>query len=51
VTLLGQNVNAWRGTIDGAPADFAELLYFVSEIPASSGSATRLRIRASSRSA
>jgi len=36
VTLLGQNVNAWRGTIgkmsDGAPADFAELLYFVSEI-------------------
>jgi tRNA-2-methylthio-N6-dimethylallyladenosine synthase len=33
VTLLGQNVNAWRGTIDGAPADFAELLYFVSEIP------------------
>jgi tRNA-2-methylthio-N6-dimethylallyladenosine synthase len=33
VTLLGQNVNAWRGTIDGAPADFPELLYFVSEIP------------------
>jgi tRNA-2-methylthio-N6-dimethylallyladenosine synthase len=33
VTLLGQNVNAWRGTIDGAPADFSELLYFVSEIP------------------
>jgi tRNA-2-methylthio-N6-dimethylallyladenosine synthase len=33
VTLLGQNVNAWRGTIDGTPADFAELLYFVSEIP------------------
>ena len=32
VTLLGQNVNAWRGTIDGAPADFAELLYFVNEI-------------------
>ena len=36
VTLLGQNVNAWRGRIgdmsDGAPADFAELLYFVSEI-------------------
>jgi tRNA-2-methylthio-N6-dimethylallyladenosine synthase len=23
VTLLGQNVNAWCGTIDGAPADFA----------------------------
>jgi len=33
VTLLGQNVNAWRGEIDGAPADFAELLYFVSELP------------------
>jgi tRNA-2-methylthio-N6-dimethylallyladenosine synthase len=33
VTLLGQNVNAWRGTIDGASADFAELLYFVSELP------------------
>ena len=33
VTLLGQNVNAWRGTIDGAPADFAELLYFIGELP------------------
>jgi len=33
VTLLGQNVNAWRGTIDGQPADFAELLYFLNEIP------------------
>jgi len=33
VTLLGQNVNAWRGTIDGAQADFAELLFFVNEIP------------------
>jgi len=32
VTLLGQNVNAWRGTIGGARADFAELLYYVSEI-------------------
>ena len=32
VTLLGQNVNAWRGEIDGAPADFAELLRYVSEI-------------------
>jgi len=36
VTLLGQNVNAWCGTIgemrDGAPADFAELLYYVNEI-------------------
>ncbi len=33
VTLLGQNVNAWRGTIDGRPADFAELLYLINEIP------------------
>jgi len=39
VTLLGQNVNAWRGevestTAEGGPAraDFAELLYFVNEI-------------------
>ena len=34
VTLLGQNVNAWRGTIDGAAADFAELLRYVHEIEA-----------------
>jgi tRNA-2-methylthio-N6-dimethylallyladenosine synthase len=32
VTLLGQNVNAWRGAIDGAAADFAELLRYVAEI-------------------
>jgi tRNA-2-methylthio-N6-dimethylallyladenosine synthase len=40
VTLLGQNVNAWRGEIGkmsgemsaGAPADFAELLHYISEI-------------------
>jgi tRNA-2-methylthio-N6-dimethylallyladenosine synthase len=32
VTLLGQNVNAWRGTIAGAGADFAELLHYVAEI-------------------
>jgi tRNA-2-methylthio-N6-dimethylallyladenosine synthase len=32
VTLLGQNVNAWRSTIDESTADFAELLAFVSEI-------------------
>jgi tRNA-2-methylthio-N6-dimethylallyladenosine synthase len=32
VTLLGQNVNAWRGDIDGAAADFAELLRYVAEI-------------------
>jgi tRNA-2-methylthio-N6-dimethylallyladenosine synthase len=32
VTLLGQNVNAWRGVIDGAPADFAELLAYACEL-------------------
>ena len=32
VTLLGQNVNAWRGEIDGAARDFAELLFYVNEI-------------------
>ena len=32
VTLLGQNVNAWRGDIDGEPADFAELLRYVAEV-------------------
>jgi tRNA-2-methylthio-N6-dimethylallyladenosine synthase len=32
ITLLGQNVNAWRGTINGAPADFAELLYYLCEM-------------------
>src|SRR5688572_31115063 len=32
VTLLGQNVNAWRGEIDGRPADFAELLFYVNEL-------------------
>ena len=32
VTLLGQNVNAWRGAIDGERADFAELLYFVASL-------------------
>jgi tRNA-2-methylthio-N6-dimethylallyladenosine synthase len=32
VTLLGQNVNAWRGVIDGERADLAELLYFVAEL-------------------
>jgi tRNA-2-methylthio-N6-dimethylallyladenosine synthase len=32
VTLLGQNVNAWRGAIAGAQADFAELLYYLDEI-------------------
>ncbi|MCC6212512.1 MAG: radical SAM protein, partial [Burkholderiales bacterium] len=28
VTLLGQNVNAWRGVIAAAPQDFAELLFY-----------------------
>jgi tRNA-2-methylthio-N6-dimethylallyladenosine synthase len=32
VTLLGQNVNAWRGEIAGAAADFSELLRYVCEI-------------------
>jgi tRNA-2-methylthio-N6-dimethylallyladenosine synthase len=33
LTLLGQNVNAWRGAIDGQAADFAELLFFIDGIP------------------
>ncbi len=33
VTLLGQNVNAWRAAIGGADADFAELLHYLSDIP------------------
>jgi tRNA-2-methylthio-N6-dimethylallyladenosine synthase len=33
VTLLGQNVNAWRAEIDGRDGDFAALLAFVCEIP------------------
>ena len=33
VTLLGQNVNAWRGEIGGEPvADFAELLRYAAEL-------------------
>jgi len=32
VTLLGQNVNAWRGAIGGEPGDLAELLRYVAEI-------------------
>ena len=32
MTLLGQNVNAWRGEIDGEAADFAELLYLLNEV-------------------
>jgi tRNA-2-methylthio-N6-dimethylallyladenosine synthase len=34
ITLLGQNVNAWRGRLpDGEVADFALLLEYVAEIP------------------
>ncbi len=34
ITLLGQNVNAYRGaTHDGGAADLADLLYHVAEIP------------------
>ncbi|MDE2479811.1 MAG: tRNA (N6-isopentenyl adenosine(37)-C2)-methylthiotransferase MiaB, partial [Betaproteobacteria bacterium] len=33
VTLLGQNVNAWRAEVDGLPGDFALLLEYVAEIP------------------
>jgi tRNA-2-methylthio-N6-dimethylallyladenosine synthase len=32
VTLLGQNVNAWGGSIGGTSADFAELLRYVAEL-------------------
>ncbi|MGH8744938.1 MAG: tRNA (N6-isopentenyl adenosine(37)-C2)-methylthiotransferase MiaB, partial [Burkholderiales bacterium] len=34
VTLLGQNVNAWRGEIEGEQADFTELLRYLTEIEA-----------------
>ena len=34
VTLLGQNVNAWRGEIEGETADFAELLRYVAHVDA-----------------
>jgi tRNA-2-methylthio-N6-dimethylallyladenosine synthase len=41
VTLLGQNVNAWRGEIgetrgemrEGERADFSELLFYINEVP------------------
>ncbi len=33
VTLLGQNVNAWRAPVGGETGDFAELLHFVAELP------------------
>jgi tRNA-2-methylthio-N6-dimethylallyladenosine synthase len=33
VTLLGQNVNAWRAPVGGETGDFAELLHFIAELP------------------
>jgi tRNA-2-methylthio-N6-dimethylallyladenosine synthase len=33
VTLLGQNVNAWRGAVGSQAADFATLLEYVAEVP------------------
>ncbi len=32
VTLLGQNVNAYRGAMDGAPADLATLIHHVAAV-------------------
>src|SRR5258705_6156617 len=53
VTLLGQNVNAYLGKMGETAeiADFALLLEYVAEIPASPASATRPATRTSSRSA
>ncbi len=33
ITFLGQNVNAYRGEIDGDHADLAELLHYAAEVP------------------
>ncbi|NJN52805.1 MAG: tRNA (N6-isopentenyl adenosine(37)-C2)-methylthiotransferase MiaB [Gammaproteobacteria bacterium] len=33
ITFLGQNVNAYRGAIDGGEADLAELLAYAAEVP------------------
>src|SRR5258708_19683937 len=33
VTLLGQNVNAWRGRIEGESPDFSELLFYINQVP------------------
>jgi tRNA-2-methylthio-N6-dimethylallyladenosine synthase len=33
ITFLGQNVNAYRGEIDGDRADLAELLHYAAEVP------------------
>ena len=32
INLLGQNVNSYRGAIDGDQADLAELIYYVAEV-------------------
>ena len=46
VTLLGQNVNAYRGPMaDGAAVDLATLIHHVARVPASSASASPPRIR------
>lgn len=33
ITLLGQNVNAWHGTLEGVPVHFADLLDYVADMP------------------
>ncbi len=33
ITFLGQNVNAYRGEIDGDHADLAELLHYAADVP------------------
>ncbi|MDP6376110.1 MAG: tRNA (N6-isopentenyl adenosine(37)-C2)-methylthiotransferase MiaB [Pseudomonadales bacterium] len=33
INLLGQNVNAYRGEIEGDAADLAELIHYVAEVP------------------
>ena len=33
ITFLGQNVNAYRGAVDGAHADLAELLHYAAAVP------------------
>jgi tRNA-2-methylthio-N6-dimethylallyladenosine synthase len=51
VTLLGQNVNAYRGTLATARRGFRAAARVRREIPASSASATPPRTRGSSPSA
>ena len=33
IHLLGQNVNSYRGDIDGDQADLAELIYYIADVP------------------